>query len=292
MALIPGEGSAPDRPLSRGWLEGIYRRYNRRTVAAGDPVAFLYRYEDPLDREVVAVIAASLAYGRLAGIMSRVAEVLARLGGDPRRFLLEATDRRIVAACAGFRHRFTGPAELAALLRAVRGALRRDGSLEACFGAGRGGRRDDLVDSLSSFVERLSGNRQGIPHLLPSPARGSACKRLWLFLRWMVRHDDVDPGGWQSVSPARLVVPLDVHMHRMCARLGLTSRRQPDLKAALEVTAGFRRVCPEDPVRYDFALTHMSMALTSPSGRHDGPEACVPTGGPEQAAAPPRSPGG
>ena len=95
--------------------------------------------------------------------------------------------------------------------------------------------------------------------LLPSPESGSACKRLNLFLRWMVRSDAVDPGGWSGVSPAMLIVPLDTHMHRIAAKLGLTKRRAADFRAAREVTGAFRTIAPEDPVKYDFALTRLGI---------------------------------
>ena len=95
--------------------------------------------------------------------------------------------------------------------------------------------------------------------LVPSPAGGSACKRLFLFLKWMVRRDDVDPGGWTLLSPADLIIPLDVHMFRLCSALGLTARKSPDLKAALEVTEVFRSVLPSDPLKYDFVLTRFGI---------------------------------
>ncbi len=103
----------------------------------------------------------------------------------------------------------------------------------------------------------------GPDHLAPNPRAGSACKRWNLYLRWMVRSDRVDPGGWSRVSPALLVVPLDTHMHRVCREIGLTSRSAANLATALEITAGFRELCPSDPARYDFALTRVSMAGNS-----------------------------
>jgi uncharacterized protein (TIGR02757 family) len=95
--------------------------------------------------------------------------------------------------------------------------------------------------------------------LLADPRDKSACKRLNLYLRWMVRRDDVDPGGWEGVRPAQLVVPLDVHMHRIGRALGLTQRQQADCRTALEVTEAFRKISPEDPVKYDFALTRLGI---------------------------------
>jgi uncharacterized protein (TIGR02757 family) len=148
---------------------------------------------------------------------------------------------------------------MAKLLGGVAGVLRERGSLQSCLCAHRRAGRISLVEALTGFVEELSGSQEGIPHLLPTPVRGSACKRLWLFLRWMVRRDEVDPGGWERVSPAGLLVPLDVHMGRICRALGLTERSQADLKAAREATRAFRRIRPDDPVRYDFALTRVAM---------------------------------
>jgi len=132
------------------------------------------------------------------------------------------------------------------------------------------------VPALHLFAEELrdaAGNLEG--HLLPRPARGSACKRLNLFLRWMVRRDEIDPGGWDAVSPARLIVPLDTHMHRICGSLGLTKRSQADLQAALEITEAFRAFAPDDPVRYDFAISHLGIRgegdiLLSPPAGSDG----------------------
>lgn len=96
-------------------------------------------------------------------------------------------------------------------------------------------------------------------HLLSRPSRGSACKRLHLFMRWMVRHDEVDPGGWVMISPSELIVPVDVHMHRVGIKLGFTKRKAADAKTAEEITNGFKTVSSDDPVKYDFALTRFGI---------------------------------
>ena len=246
-------------PTLVGFLEDRYARYSTPEFLRSDPVAFLHEYDDPEEREVVALIAACLAYGRVSQIMLSVRGLLERMGWRPRRFLLGATDGAISRACAGFRHRFTGQSELAGLLRGAGKALREHGSLEACFCSCAGPHDETILPGLGGLVAELSGAANWIPHLLPSPRRGSACKRLCLFMRWMVRRDAVDPGGWTCVRPAQLIVPLDVHMRRICSTLGLTHRKSADLKAAIEATEAFRALCPEDPVRYDFALTRVSM---------------------------------
>jgi len=240
-------------------LDGLYARYNRREFVHPDPLEFLYNYDSVADREVVGLVASSLAYGRVVQILKSVGAVIELLGPSPAAFVERASGRELSEALSGFRHRFTSGEELAALLAGIGAARRRHGSLERCFGAGMNS-RDDLRAPLSAFVSELSAAAGGrLPHLLPSPADGSACKRLNLFLRWMVRRDDVDPGGWDGVRASMLLVPLDTHMHRIGRALGFTRRNQADWRAAAEVTAAFDKIAPDDPVRYDFALTRLGI---------------------------------
>ena len=144
------------------------------------------------------------------------------------------------------------------MLFSAKRVIERYGSLQACFAAGLNG-DDTVLPALSSFTKELALSGGLSNGLLPSPAGGSACKRLNLFLRWMVRRDDVDPGGWDGVPASKLIVPLDTHMHRIGLALGLTGRRQADLRTAAEITAAFRAIAPDDPVRYDFALTRLGI---------------------------------
>ena len=244
-------------------LERLYARYNRREYVHPDPLEFLYRYDDVRDREVAGMVASSLAYGRVEQILKSVAKVLDRMTERPARFLERASEARLHRTFAAFRHRFTAGEEMARLLYGVKRVMKRHGSLEACFAAGTEDMEDtdDTVrPALTAFVDELSAGAGGRPEsLLPYPGKGSACKRLHLFLRWMVRCDAVDPGGWEGVPPSKLVVPLDVHMFRLCRALGFTRRRQADARTAFEVTARFRQIAPEDPVRYDFALTRLGI---------------------------------
>ena len=160
----------------------------------------------------------------------------------------------------GFKHRFTTGAELALMLWGAKLAIERHGSLQACFMAGYRDDHENIIPALCAFVKEISAVFPERPRsLLPSPDLGSACKRLNLFLRWMVRQDDVDPGGWAGVDPAKLIVPVDVHMHRISLKLGFTHRKQANLKAACDITDAFRQFDPHDPVRYDFALTRFGI---------------------------------
>jgi uncharacterized protein (TIGR02757 family) len=244
--------------LNRDWLEALYQRYNRREFVASDPVLFLHRYPVLRDREVVGLVASSLAYGRVAQIVRSVDAVLSRMGISPFAFVMSSSARAVTRAFRSFRHRFTSGVEVAALVIGARRVLARHGSLETCFGNHLGRSGGSLVPALSGFARELGSAEGTVDSLLPRPERGSACKRLNLFLRWMVRNDEVDPGGWSCVSPASLLVPLDTHMHRVGLELGATRRRQADMRTAQDVTAAFREVSPDDPVRYDFALTRLA----------------------------------
>ena len=246
-------------------LEELYEVYNRRRFVHPDPLEFLYEYDQPRDsaavrdREIVALIASSLAYGRVAQILRSVRDVLDRIG-SPSAFVRERTTKAIRAALRGFRHRWTTGEDVAALLVGVKSVVEEYGSLEACFVAGLGDDDETIMPALTKFVGALTtASGASRLDLLADPARGSACKRLHLFLRWMVRRDEVDPGGWDRVPQSKLVVPLDTHMHAIARGLGLTTRGQADARTALEVTAAFRRLNPRDPVKYDFALTRVGI---------------------------------
>lgn len=237
-------------------LESLYRKYNRREYVHPDPLEFLYRYLDLRDREIVGMVAAALAYGRVAQILKSVSNVLDCMGPSPYRFVTETTDARIHSDFDGFVHRFSTGEGIARLLIGIRGVIEHDGSLHGAFQGQMRSTDENVLPALCGFCHRISDAAGGdLGHLLPLPDRGSACKRMNLFLRWMVRKDAVDPGGWDAVSSSGLIVPLDVHMHRVGRKLGFTKRKQADMRTALEITAGFKQLAPKDPVRYDFILT-------------------------------------
>lgn len=249
-------------PALKSVLDHLYETYATRQWVHPDPLEFLYACEDVRDRELVGLIASSLAYGNVRQILRSVARVLDVLGPRPRARLLRMSDTALEGGLAGFRHRWTTDRDVFRLLSGVRAVLRRHGTIEAALGRHWHGA---LTPALAGLVRELGEG--GPTGLLPDPARGSACKRLHLYLRWMVRCDAVDPGGWEVLAPSDLMVPLDVHMHRIARRIGFTQRRQANERTAVEVTTGFRALSPADPVRYDFALTRLGIQrLEVPSG--------------------------
>jgi uncharacterized protein (TIGR02757 family) len=254
-------------PLLKERLEALYRRYNRRAFVHPDPLELLYDYHDPSDQEITGLVCATLAYGRVAQILASIRRVLDVFEGRPRAYLAATSDAGLLKAFRGFKHRFTTGAEMAGLLSALRRAREEHGGLEALFAQGVGAGDATVLPALAAFVEALRARAcRPCPSLLSSPEDGSACKRLNLWLRWMVRRDAVDPGPWTRVPRRLLVVPLDTHLFRIAGQLGFTARRSADLKTVTEVTAAFARLAPRDPVRYDFCLTRLGI---NPACRDD-----------------------
>ena len=249
-----------DFSISRTVLDAFYRQYNRRDRVAPDPLAFLYDFPDIRDREIVGIVASSLAYGRVAQIHKSLSAVLEKMGTSPRHYIMDSTRKSLGEAYTGFAHRFATSDHLVDLLLAVQHIVNRYGTIHECFLLGMTDRADTVQPALAQFAAAFTDDASRNPgHLIPRPERGSACKRLNLFLRWMVRKDDVDPGGWDDVPVSKLIFPLDVHIHRVGMLLGFTRRKQADMRTALEITRAFRKIVPDDPLRYDFTLCRMGM---------------------------------
>jgi uncharacterized protein (TIGR02757 family) len=224
-----------------------------------DPLAPLYTYSDPGDQEIVGLITASLAFGNVKQILKSIEIVLEALP-DLARTLPCLTNTELNVRLAGFRHRYVTGVEMASLLLGAGALLREHGSLGAAFASLDDPEAPTLLPGLTRFVHALRNNGTlEKNYLLPDPALGSACKRWFMYLRWMVRSDAVDLGLWPKLGAHRLIIPVDTHMHRVALGLGLTRRNSADLKTALEITQAFSVLCPEDPVRYDFCLTRLGI---------------------------------
>ncbi len=187
-------------------------------------------------------------------ILKSTQKVLDSLTNSPSEFLIQCDYNSLQTELVDFKHRFTGGQEVILLLSAL-SSLQRDNKLIGNFLSAKLktlSYKETLNEFVKEVLKRMNVDRT---HLLPLPEKGSACKRLHLFMRWMVRKDAVDPGGWADIPKSELIIPVDVHMHRMGIRLGFTNRKSADLKTAMEITRGFKRIQSEDPVKYDFALT-------------------------------------
>lgn len=253
-------------------LDAVRARCDVPTRRAADPVSFVHRYADPLDRELVGLVAAAIAFGKVATIHAKLEDLLARVG--PRPALAADDPAALAARLRGWKHRVFLGRDLARLLVGARAAQREHGSLGRLF-EGQLASRGDLRAALAAWCDairaagglRRGGRRRGPSHLLPDPRGGSGSKRLMLYLRWMCRPaDGVDLGLW-DVDPARLLMPVDVHIHRLSRNLGLTREAALGWRATEEITASLARFDPADPVGYDFSLCHMGMLQRCPSRR-------------------------
>jgi uncharacterized protein (TIGR02757 family) len=234
-------------------------------------VHIVRRFSLPADREVVGFCAAGLAFGRVASVLQSIESLLAVMGPHPARFVREFDPAREGPRLAPLVHRWIRGRDLVALLLVLRRMLRESGSIEAFFVEGDNPAEPHVGAALDSFSTRALATdlrdaygrrvpkQRGVSYFFPRPSAGSACKRLNLFLRWMVRRDEIDLGVWTKVSPSRLIVPLDTHVIRLGRCLRLTRYTSPGWKMASEITASLRAVDAVDPVRYDFALCHIGM---------------------------------
>ena len=240
-------------------LEQIYVKYNKFQFIYPDPLEFLYNYKDPQDQEIVGLIASSLAYGKVSQILTSVKNILGVIGGAPRDFIFKGNFFSFKRAFTGFKHRFTTGEEIAFLLMGIQNVIEKYGTLEKCF-LSHLNKEKNILKTVTKFVSELthfSPNKK--TYLLPSPEDGSACKRLMLYLRWMIRKDEVDPGCWKNINPEKLIIPLDTHMYFISKNLGFTKRKSADMKTSLEITEAFRKINRKDPVKYDFTLTRFGI---------------------------------
>jgi uncharacterized protein (TIGR02757 family) len=238
--------------------------------AVSDPINLVRRFASAADIEVAAFCAASLAFGRVASVLQSIEALYAVMGPSPSRFVRSFDPSRERRRFEGLVHRWTRGVDLMALLWILRQMLEHAGSIEAFFADGDDPSSPDIEAALDAFSRRslvfdvspAYGRvpaRPGVCYFFPRPSAGSACKRLNLFLRWMVRKDDVDFGVWTRVTPARLIVPLDTHVIRLGRCLRLTRYASPGWRMASDITASLRRIDPVDPVKYDFSLCHVGM---------------------------------
>jgi uncharacterized protein (TIGR02757 family) len=272
---------AVDTSSLKATLDRLYDGFNYPDSAT-DPIQIVRRFDRADDREVVGFCASALAFGRVSSVLQSIERLLAVMGDRPAGYVRAFDPARDRHAFASLVHRWTRGVDLVALLWIIRQMLDQSGSIEAFFLEGLDPAAPDITDALDSFSTRALAldvtaaygpprvRGKARPHIrakgepqvhyfFPRPSAGSACKRLNLFLRWMVRKDALDLGVWSNVPAARLIVPLDTHVIRVGRCLRLTAYTSPGWRMARDITATLRRLDPEDPVKYDFSLCHLGM---------------------------------
>ena len=265
-------------------LDRLYHDYNRDESAA-DPVHLVRPFTDSADREIAGFCAAALAFGRVASVLASIQTLFRIMGPRPAEYVRVFDPAAPHPELRAMVHRWTRGVDLAALLWMLRQMLEESGSIERFFVSGIAAGDSDVGPALDRFsqralafdIRRVYGRvpkRPGVCYFFPRPSAGSACKRLNLYLRWMVRKDEVDLGVWNGLERAMLVVPLDTHVIRLGRCLRLTRYASPGWRMAADITASLRQLDPADPVRFDFALCHVGMMNACGYARTQGDRQC------------------
>lgn len=248
----------------------LYRDFDFRSPRLNDPVQVLNQFQKPEEIEIAALISSALAFGKIELFKPVIQKILDMGKGDLKQFVIDfnlAKDRKLFK---NLYYRIWTGNDLLCLILALQHILTRYGSLQNLFLKFSDPSDPDLENAMNGFSEEftrfnpspvygVSQFSRSFKVFVPSPRSGSACKRLCLFLRWMVRKDDIDKGIWRSLSPASLIIPLDTHIYRLALFLKLTRLRTPGWKMAKEITQSLKQVDPGDPLKFDFPLCHFSI---------------------------------
>lgn len=245
----------------KDFLDVKVGEYNQPGFIQNDPICIPHRFSKKQDIEIAAFFAAILAWGQRKTIINKCTELFARMDNEPYAFMTGHSDQDL-KGLLGFKHRTFNDTDLLYFVEFFHQHYQRSDSLETAFlpkDSSLLGDALDIEQSLNHFRSYFFSlpdfPRRTIKHV-SSPLQKSTCKRLNMFLRWMVRKDacGVDFGVWNIIKPADLICPCDVHVDRVARKLGLIERKQTDWRTAMELTAELRRFDPLDPVKYDFAL--------------------------------------
>lgn len=228
-----------------------------------DPVSLLWTYENAEDQALMGLLASGVAYGRVALVRDAGKRLAHHLGPNPSHTLKTTDIDTLAGRFDGFVYRMTRGPDVVDLLSGCKQLYERYETLEDAFLDGDG----DFVEQIAAFVDKIRQGRhrktleRGFRYLLPTPADGGACKRLHLYLRWMIRPTDaIDLGIWTKADPSQLRMPLDTHTARICRYLGLSDRKTVDAKMVEQVSQSLRLLDPEDPLKYDFPICHLGIS--------------------------------
>lgn len=252
-------------------LDRLYNTYDFRERILHDPIEFPHQYKRQEDIETSGFIASCFAYGRVELFKPVVGKILSMMGKSPYDFLLGFNLKRHENLFLGIKYRFNKNADIICLLYVLSKVLKRYKRLENLFklhywnddqniGIGLTGFVESLLSTDTSPVYGRNIKPNGFLQFFPSPQKGSACKRMNLFLRWMIRDRDIDFGIWKEIPKNKLIIPLDTHIMRISKCLGFTKKSSQDWRMAIEITEALKRFDAEDPLKYDFALCNQGIS--------------------------------
>ncbi|MEX0599218.1 MAG: TIGR02757 family protein [Rhodothermales bacterium] len=253
------------------YLDRLVEHFERPTFIDTDPISIPHGFDDPRDREVIGLFAALLAWGRRETVLMKMAELCERMSYRPYAFVRKFDPERDASALEGFKHRTFQPQDAFWLTHNLGRLLRAHETVEEIFVRHLPLGAEHVGPAIQGFSESIMSADDRTPSRLRKhlarPEAGSACKRLNMYLRWMVRPGPVDLGVWKRIATYQLMLPVDVHAGRQAREMGLLKRRSNDWKACLELTENCRKLDASDPARYDFAFfgvgVHGEPELTS-----------------------------
>ena len=248
-------------------LDFHYKAFDKSKISP-DPLQFLHLYNEEGDIEVMGFIASLFAYGNVKQIINSLEKIRRIVGEKPYSYVVKFTQKDY-KDFKGLKHRFYFQEDIINLFLVMKGVYQNYGSLKNLFLSFYNPYESNLKIAISKFTDHLienvkliSGQKNvsiGIRFMFPKPEKGSACKRMNLFLRWMVRKDELDFGLWSEIPTNKLVIPVDTHIAKVCTSLKLTKRKNVSWNMAEEITEKLKKFDPNDPVKYDFALCHIGM---------------------------------
>ena len=232
--------------------------YNQPSFIADDPISIPHQFTQKQDIEIAGLFASIFAWGNRTTIIKKTRELMELMDNAPHAFVLESAPEKL-KRLSSFKHRTFNTTDLLYFIEFLHYHYRKNDSLESAFTRGLNKNDETIQHGLIGFYDYFF-SLEHVPNRtrkhIATPARKSSCKRLSMYLRWMVRRDDkgVDFGIWKNINPSQLICPIDVHVARVAKRFNLLQRTQTDWQAALELTSRLRDLDPSDPARYDFAL--------------------------------------
>jgi uncharacterized protein (TIGR02757 family) len=241
------------------FLDNYADEYNRPGFIQDDPISVPHRFTQQQDIEIAGFFASILAWGNRKSIIQSCNTLLNRMDNQPYHFCINHSQKEL-KQLLGFKHRTFNDSDLLCLIHFFRKHYSREPSLESAFSRWQNMNDPDVEAGLTRFHNYVFANEEDFqPRTrkhIATPAKKSACKRLNMYLRWMVRNDGkgVDFGIWEKIKPAQLICPLDIHVARVARKFQLLTRTQNDWQAAVELTRNLKKLDAADPVKYDFAL--------------------------------------
>lgn len=248
-------------------LDYHYKAFDKSQISP-DPLQFLHLFRDKRDIETIGFISSIFAYGNVKQIINTMDKIIEAFDYHPYEFVINFKKKNYAYKLKDIKHRFYTEEDITVFFLLLNDVITEFGSIKNLFYKFYNCEDINIKNALSKFSEYFINSVQnrfgknislGVKFMFPLPELGSACKRMNLFLRWMVRKDELDFGLWNEIPRHKLIMPVDTHVARICKSLNLTTHKNVGWKMAEEITQNLTKFDPQDPIKYDFAICHIGM---------------------------------